>query len=58
MEKIEHENLKNIFIQLDGQLSQIEVKGSSVENLYNARKIISDLFRNIKTEEEKIDKEE
>lgn len=45
---IKNETLQQMFVELDGYLSQIEVKGDSVPSLFKSRMIIKDLFNQIK----------
>ena len=52
MQKIEHENLKQLFANVDTMLNIIEVKGDSVLHLYNARKLVKDIFSLIQDVEE------
>lgn len=45
-------NLKNVIIQINSKLSEIEVKGNSVELLFASRVMLKELFENIKEIEE------
>lgn len=45
-------DLKNTLVQLTNKLSQIEVKGDSVETLFASRLMIKNLYEKITEEEE------
>ena len=45
-------NIKNILLTIDSKMSEIEVKGDSVEKLFSCRIMIKELFSNIKEEAE------
>lgn len=45
-------DLKNTLVQLTNKLSQIEVKGDSVETLFASRLMIKNLYEQITEEEE------
>lgn len=53
MEVLQLEHLKQLFIQIDTLLSEVEVKGDSVQKLATARQAFGTLFNNIKQIEEK-----
>jgi hypothetical protein len=54
MQYAKAENLKEILVQVDVLLSQVEVKGESVTSLYRARAILKDFYGLIKEEKEEI----
>ena len=47
MQIIKNEDLKSVFSNIDSQLAFIEVKGDSVQYLYNVRGILKALFDKI-----------
>lgn len=53
MQVLKGENLKNAFVQMDTHLAEVEVKGSSVQNIFSARNILMELFKLIEEEIEK-----
>lgn len=60
MEVLKLENLKGIFYRIDSALSNIEVKGDSVQYLMLARNSLKEIFSLIEEvqEEETINKKE
>ena len=47
MQILKNENMKNLFTNIDSQLALIEVKGDSVQHVYNVRGMLKALFDKI-----------
>lgn len=61
MQIIKSENLKNMIYKIDLALSNVEVKGDSVQHISNARTSLKEIFsliEEVEEKEEEIKKEE
>jgi len=57
MQVLKNKDLQNGFAQIDALLSNVEVKGDSVQHIFKARSILKELYSQITEVEEKEEKE-